>query len=1751
MRMNYFVATMDTFTKQNKQFTNKTYRNGKTQQSRFVVFAQPKQTRFAHMTMEQLQEKSRDNKLRRCILQQLILESNFAATGSKFFQLCVRGVAPCFLKTDGPRREFKIRCADGIVCVKVNLLDREAQAIWQRVQPVLVCDAQSLFGVDLNVKLSDPNLVNLIAQISRVLTGFNDNSSTLKNVAVCALALWNFMRGKNDMISFGILLTQICLQVDLVHDIMAQAYEYLKDHILGAMAFINGKLFSQGDCDPMTSLITVITVLFGTVIMKNVPKGSQIDECVAGAIKIGNLTRGLSSAWTGIEKVVLFIFEKIYVWMYGVPSSVTEMSKFVAGTQEWYERVQKLVTLATPDEISVNSEFCTEIESLYRDGLRMNAMAQEYKLDVKIMSAFQTHLRVVNSYYDKAQSSGAFRGGPRVEPIVIHMHGESGVGKSGMTYPLAIDILKVEGIPGGDYSREIYMRAIEQDFWDGYRNQRVCIYDDFGQMRDSQSKPNLEFMEVIRTGNLAPYPLHMASLEEKAKTYFKSRAIILTSNEARFTPESLSHPEAVRRRVDLSVDVHIRAPFQKQDAGKTRLDPMAVERILGEKISMDVYELWLCDPQTGHHMHRNSISYDAFRKMVQELYRNRFEKSAALFDFLQKRADSPIEAQVLTDVNDENVLNHMRRLKFQMKTPQSYFGTMTFAQFLRFYNHGFADMINFFDLDSNMSLARVLKDLSGVEDERMLECWMKIQEISVNLAWRNNVEERVRIAWMRQAQERHYSINGHLPLYQRSEFLMWMVDDVEMEVPTWSKRTLDILKAGVAEAKTWFENFKAKVLKVASEHPWLTGLACVLPLVCVFWYTSTSGSKRSYHARKLVSELGNSGDFTSVKKPVVRTELSNSGDAVTIRKPIVRTEGMSLEESMKLSLKECDSCGKNPCACWSLKNWAGVKLCPKCKEEHIPGDCETHANMRQVGQTVGNALAGPLLVAGAFAGWNGAKLVSNYICGEGECDGEDENSVPLESQLQVDANAFAISKKILNSTYNIELKIDEKYSAKLKIVMLVGRIGITVAHFLPYIQKSTEVRIWNQTKKEGHYFPTSSLKISQVFAADGAKKDQILVAFPSTLHDHPDLLSSVADNTTMSSFQRVSAVLVTPSDIGPIMRFGMITAHEKGMREYVDGTTPLIIRDRYEYTTLETTKGDCGSVLVGIGSKLTKKILGIHCAGTVGLGVATPLNIRDIRGALSHLPLDAQISLCVDDALRECGTGADVKLPEGNFLPVGKAIYRVSGATKTQLRPSLIAGQVVPVTTAPSALRTVRTDTGIVDPMMCGLKKAGAIPPFLDDKLIDAAINDMKRIINSNIDARTCRVLTNMEAVTGIEGNEFIGPIKRSSSAGFPWMQLKVGPGKTKWLGSIEYKLDPEVEECMEKRVEMAKNNQRMTTVWTDTLKDERRPLEKVLAGKTRVFSAGPMDYTLVFRKYFLAFAGHVAENRIGNEVSVGTNPYSNDWSRTAAKVLRKGPKVIAGDFSNFDGTLVLQILSRILDIVQDYYDDGEENAQIRRVLWREITNSIHVNGDDVYMWTHSQPSGCPITAILNSIYNSVSMRYVWQLIMTPHGMGTMADFNKHVSMVSYGDDNLVNISDSVIEYFNQVTIASGYAEIGMVYTDEAKSGQMVPFRSLDECSYLKRRFVFDNEEMQWIAPLDISVVLEMANWIRGDLDQEASTNVNIEMSCFELTLHGRETFEQWVREYHCATARFANRPMILTFDEYRSVEAQKYGRMC
>nr|UBJ25980.1 nonstructural polyprotein [Rodent dicistro-like virus] len=554
---------------------------------------------------------------------------------------------------------------------------------------------------------------------------------------------------------------------------------------------------------------------------------------------------------------------------------------------------------------------------------------------------------------------------------------------------------------------------------------------------------------------------------------------------------------------------------------------------------------------------------------------------------------------------------------------------------------------------------------------------------------------------------------------------------------------------------------------------------------------------------------------------------------------------------------------------------------------------------------------------------------------------------------------------------------------------------------------------------------------------------------------------------------------------GRVSRYGMIEADDES------GNT-------YKVTVLETDMssrpGDCAGIYILDDNRFNCKVAAMHFAGWIEGGtMGFPL----IRSDFDFLD-GPQIAFNAPEY-------------EGHF-PLDSVIVegyapKAPSASKTKLVKTPIFGEVQETTVAPAQLAPILKPGG---PGLKSLSKISGTVMHISDAEIAKAVHDYKeRLYENTTPEPVHRTLTFDEAAKGIPDHPYIRPIQRSRSAGYPWTLISRN-GKRKWFGTDEWTLGAEAEPIRE-AVEH-KRNQMLKQIWepslyTDTLKDETRPIEKVLAGKTRTIAAAPVDLIILIRMYFLSFFSFVMRNRIYNEVAVGIMCQSPEWDKLARRMLyRGGNRIIAGDFTNFDGTLHPKILRAVLTLVQDYYRD---HCAVRGLLFEDICHSWHITDSCVNSWFKSQPSGNPGTAIFNSIYNSLAVRIAAARI-NPN-----VQFNNVATMVSYGDDNLIAVSAGN-EWLNQQSLTKAFSTFGMTYTSETKGTIDSIYRDLEDVSFLKRGFRYDYGQCMWMAPLERNSINERLNWHLKNKNEWQVLQLNAEAALLEWSLHHDGTFSHW-----------------------------------
>lgn len=619
----------------------------------------------------------------------------------------------------------------------------------------------------------------------------------------------------------------------------------------------------------------------------------------------------------------------------------------------------------------------------------------------------------------------------------------------------------------------------------------------------------------------------------------------------------------------------------------------------------------------------------------------------------------------------------------------------------------------------------------------------------------------------------------------------------------------------------------------------------------------------------------------------------------------------------------------------------------------------------------------------------------------------------------------------------------------------------------------------------------------------------------------------------------------------------------------------------WEYEA-HTLPGDCGSPIVLLNSRVPTKIVAIHNAYADGLGTAfgVPIYQEEVLEIVNQFGLNCQYGwkdlLPVEDPSMLQFNDGD------NFRVVSVIKGSLPQPSKTKLRHSPIFGRLTQTKTKPGYLRPFQNEKGEeINPTLLSRKKWGYHLPTLDESKVEQCDNYLSQLLCQET-AKDCleyRIpMTTEQAIIGIQGVEGMPSMNKQSSPGYPYIFTKPpGKGKTGYFGQYEWRLDtPEAKIIIGAIADMEReilDGNRPFVVSIDTLKDARIPIAKADVGKTRIFSAEPVDYCALHRKYFLPFIAHTMINRLNNSCAPGINAASPEFDYLAKLLRSKGNKVIAADYSQFDGRIPTEAIRSFYRAAKDWYlmnwdlivehkrniVCGRQLSQDEFVLFLEriafeCINHVHVcekqneRGDRFlvfYLVMNGQPSGNPGTAASNTGAGIWIIAYCFLTEVTPKTNRYLDSFNDDVYVCTYGDDMVMNVSDSLIEIFNQNILTDAMMSNFMLEcTDEQKSSDIPPpYRSLSEISFLKRSFIWNDDISMYVGALPVDLLYDITNWVRsGAQDPYVITVDNLKSVASEMALHGRQIFQQEMPKIRDAYRSIAHRSgKFICFDTYEA----------
>jgi hypothetical protein len=157
----------------------------------------------------------------------------------------------------------------------------------------------------------------------------------------------------------------------------------------------------------------------------------------------------------------------------------------------------------------------------------------------------------------------------RIEPVGFVLRGQPGVGKS-VAMELFQNIVLKSTLSTDHFNayledkRNAVYTRVTQTYWEGYKpSVQLVYYDDFLQIRDVPGGTS-QAAEIIGLVNVAPYPLDMA-FEQKGNVFAEPNFVFATTNQSKFSTETINDPGALSRRFHIQYRVTVKPEYADKE----------------------------------------------------------------------------------------------------------------------------------------------------------------------------------------------------------------------------------------------------------------------------------------------------------------------------------------------------------------------------------------------------------------------------------------------------------------------------------------------------------------------------------------------------------------------------------------------------------------------------------------------------------------------------------------------------------------------------------------------------------------------------------------------------------------------------------------------------------------------------------------------------------------------------------------------------------------------------------------------------------------------------------------------------------------------------------------------------------------------------------------------------------------------------------------------------------------------------------
>jgi hypothetical protein len=421
------------------------------------------------------------------------------------------------------------------------------------------------------------------------------------------------------------------------------------------------------------------------------------------------------------------------------------------------------------------------------------------------------------------------------------------------------------------------------------------------------------------------------------------------------------------------------------------------------------------------------------------------------------------------------------------------------------------------------------------------------------------------------------------------------------------------------------------------------------------------------------------------------------------------------------------------------------------------------------------------------------------------------------------------------------------------------------------------------------------------------------------------------------------------------------------------------------------------------------------------------------------------------------------------------------------------------------------------------------------------------------------RIYTQAEALDGI-GEFGLGGMPNDTSAGFPINKSKKHCLKRDPMDESlvqvprEFSEDYDIQTEVDYTFDCWSNGVRSEPIYKASSKVNELLPNKKAVEKVRKFYGSPIANFVASRRVLAGIPRFMRKFWRDTECLVGINATSKEWDELHSYVTSKSKdRMIAGDFSGFDTRMAAQITGAAAKVMLSWYEECGVIPDELKLIQGALSDIIHPNilfDGDLYRFANGNPSGNLITVQLNSICNSIMMRYVYYAMMP----SIKESFSQNVALATYGDDNAMSVRRHC-GWFTHTSCQAEFEKLGIGYTMAQKDAKSRPYIGIEEVSFLKRSFVQHKDLGKIVAPIEVDSILKKFHYIKKPTESPLSPGEQFaayaDGSLREMFLYGRHDYEVFLIKLKNIVGKnpeLKGRVSFILYDEMKKLVEPAYA---